>query len=96
MAKKKSFQVGDIVRHTGKWLRSVGLQRGAPINGKVVGFTKMGTGRMFPVVQWSDAPEGETTPVAPDNIEHDPRHRRKNPRANPAPRAAKLRELSKI
>jgi hypothetical protein len=73
--KAKEFKVGDTVRYTGKFLRSTGQYTGTPVNGKVVGLVKMGSG-MFPRVKWSD-PEWGTMTVAPANLEHDPRHRRK-------------------
>jgi len=71
----KEFKKGDIVRYTGKFLRNIGMQAGGPINGKVVGFVKMGGGKMWPKVLWSDRDEPHA--VAPLNIEHDPRFKRK-------------------
>lgn len=64
------FQVGDIVRYTGKHLRQTGQQRGAPINGKVKDLSGS-----FVKVQWSD--RREDTLVSPAAIEHDPRYKKK-------------------
>jgi len=75
------FKQGDIVRHTGKFLRSIGMYAGAPINGQVVGFKKM-AGRPWPVVEWSDEDWG-TKMINPANIELDPRYARQKGR--PAP-----------
>jgi hypothetical protein len=77
----KEFKVGDIVRYTGKFLRNIGMQAGAPINGKVVGFIKMGGGKQFPKVLWSD--RDEPVGVAPANIEHDPKFKRKGLKQKP-------------
>lgn len=77
----KGFEVGDIVRYTGKFLRNIGMRTGAPINGKIVGFVKMGEGRMFPKVLWSD--RDEPIGVAPDNIEYDPKFKKKGLKRKP-------------
>lgn len=71
--KPKNFQIGDIVRYTGDFLRNTGQYTGTPKNGKVVDLVKMGS-RMFPRVEWSDPDWGITT-VAPMNLEYDPRFR---------------------
>lgn len=65
----KTFQKGDIVRYTGKWLRNVGLHTG-PKNGEV-----QGTSGSFVSVLWSDA--SEPVFVHPANIELDPRHKKR-------------------
>jgi hypothetical protein len=69
------FKIGDIVRHTGKFLRSIGMYTGAPINGRIVGFSKIG-GMIFPLVEWSDDMDNPR-PVHPNNLELDPRYRRR-------------------
>lgn len=77
--KPGDFVEGDIVRYTGKFLRSTGMLAGAPINGKVV---KVKSGGGFasgwPYVEWSDRDWGaEPMLVNPINIEFDPRFRRR-------------------
>jgi len=72
--KPGDFQEGDIVRHTGKFLRNTGMGVGAPINGKVVKVNTSGFTSGWPVVEWSDG--GGPSPVNPVNLEFDPRHRR--------------------
>jgi len=69
------YQVGDIVRHTGRFLRSTGQFAGAPINGEVR------TVEPSPdhdhryqrlTVEWSD---GATTRIIAVNVEFCPRGR---------------------
>ena len=74
--KAKQFEVGDIVRHTKKFLRNTGQATSSAINGRVTGFVKFG-GRMIPNVEWSD---GNASPILPDNIELDPKHKGKKSR----------------
>lgn len=80
---KKTFQAGDIVRYTAKFRRNTGMVTGGPVNGKVVGFVPMGGGRMFPKVHWSH--RDDAVPVAPENIELDPRHKRRRESVENAP-----------
>jgi hypothetical protein len=60
----KHFAPGDIVRHTAKWRRSVGMYAGGPINGVVLGQHQTIPEWVF--VAWSD---GHGTWVAKANIE---------------------------
>lgn len=63
------YKVGDIVRYSSRFLRSVGWNTNVPKNGLVVGI-EMGLGRDeggFPIIRWSDGrPE---VPVNPANLE---------------------------
>lgn len=61
---EKDFQIGQIVRFTGKFLRSAGMLAGAPINGRVESFSE---GLGFPLVLWND--RDEAVPVNPANLE---------------------------
>jgi len=67
----KTFEPGDIVRHTAKWRRSVGMYAGGPINGVVLG--QHPTIPEWCFVAWSD---GHGTWVAKANIEHIPSKKR--------------------
>ena len=58
------FLVGQIVRFTRNFLRSTGMQIGAPIDGRIEGFDK---GLNFPLVLWNNSEEA--VPVNPANIE---------------------------
>lgn len=69
---KKEFQVGDIVRYTGKFMRSVGLVS-SPVNGKVIATSDM-CGRQVVGVLWSDDSEPANTLAL--NLEFDRRYRR--------------------
>ena len=60
------FSVGDIVRHTGEFLRSVGWYTNVPINGKVTNVSDR-----YVYVLWSD--RNKPKPINPANIEKDPR-----------------------
>jgi len=76
-----SFLVGQIVRHTGKFLRNTGMTVGAPING-IVREVFPGEGKSFvgwPKVQWAGWGD-EARLINPANIELDPRHRKENER----------------
>jgi len=64
---KQKFKKGDIVRRTGKAMKSMGLVSG-PINGKVVGYS----GR-FPLIVWSDDPDGEPMAQAEAGLQIDKR-----------------------
>jgi len=71
--KVKQFELGDIVRHTKKFLRNTGQYTGVPRSGKVVGFIDL-AGKKLPRVKWDD---GNEAPIQPENIEIHPRHRRR-------------------
>jgi len=62
----RSFAVGDIVRHTSTFLRSVGWFTNVPRNGVVVEVLIVGFMDGWPVVEWCDGPEG---PIHPANLE---------------------------
>ena len=66
------YKPGDIVRHTTKFLRSVGWYTNVPINGCVREVRDENSGYFsgFPVVEWSD---GHTGLINPANIERCPR-----------------------
>ena len=66
--KAGDFKVGDIVRHTGKFLRNTGMAVGAPIDGKVVEVYSKGYFAGHPVVQWSNG--GIESVVLAENIQH--------------------------
>jgi hypothetical protein len=75
--KPKQFKVGQIVRHTGEFLRNTGQFVGAPINGRVEALKPMMPNQpSWPVVLWNDADEPRM--VNPVNIELDPRARKIN------------------
>ncbi len=63
MAKSKHFSTGSTVRHTGKFLKSIGMHKGAPVDGLVLG--TMANGQRV-LVAWSD---GHTSMVNPANLE---------------------------
>lgn len=88
-ANKKRFEVGDIVRHTAKFRRSIGMYAGGPLNGIVVDHEQIGDIE-YPRVQWSD--REYAVPVHPANIELDPRARRRN---KGVPREEKERRRAK-
>ncbi len=67
MKPRRHFAVGDIVRHTGAFLRSIGMVT-APINGIV----REVQPRDFVRVEWSD---GVETWIKRHNLERDPRHK---------------------
>ena len=66
--KAGDFKVGDIVRHTGKFLRNTGMQVGAPIDGKVVDVAETGFFKGHPTVRWSNG--GVESVVRAENIQH--------------------------
>ena len=66
---KAKFAVGDIVRHTGKFLRSVGWYTEVPINGRIISVQPLGTIVLY-LVEWSD---GSETKIIEPNIETCPR-----------------------
>lgn len=64
---------GDIVRHTGVFLRSIGLVAGAPINGEVRAVEGDGDLRdQLLDVEWSD---GTRSTIIAANVEFCPRGR---------------------
>jgi hypothetical protein len=71
---ERPFQVGDIVRHTGEFLRSVGWIAGAPINGEVLAVDAVGDDdrRHLLRVAWSD---GTECGIAAGAVEFCPRGR---------------------
>ena len=58
------FKVGDIVKHKGKFLRSIGWYIDVPKNGKVVELSE--SMHNWPKVQWCDSEEA--TLINPVNI----------------------------
>lgn len=67
------FKKGDIVRHTGTFLRSIGMFAGGPINGRVERVGTEGFTQGWPYVLWNDRGlDDEPKPVNPANLEHDP------------------------
>jgi hypothetical protein len=69
------YVVGDIVRHTGEFLRSVGWFAGVPINGEVVAVENAwggGLRHQLLTVRWSDGTEGG---IASCSVEFWPRGR---------------------
>ncbi len=69
------YQGGDIIRHTGTFLRSTGQVAGAPINGEVQATKDAPDGDLRwqrLAVEWSD---GTTTTIIAANIEFCPRGR---------------------
>lgn len=67
------YVAGDIVRHTGEFLRSAGWFAGAPINGEVIAVKRAGDpGDQLLTVRWSDGTEGG---IASCNVEFCPRGR---------------------
>ena len=63
------YRVGDIVRHTGTFLRSAGWFTGAPINGEVAAVATLDHGdpkRQLLTVRWSDGTESR---IAACNVE---------------------------
>ncbi len=66
--KAGDFKVGDLVRHTRKFLRNTGMAVGAPIDGKVVEVYSEGYFAGHPVVQWSDG-SGPSL-IRAENIQH--------------------------
>ena len=72
---KPPYRIGDIVRHTGDFLRSVSWITGVPINGEVTGIGSVGGGvpqRQLLTVRWSD---GTELGIAACNVEFCPRGR---------------------
>lgn len=63
------YKVGDIVRHRGDWLRSVGWVTGVPVNGRVQHQTPFGGGQAL-TVEWSD---GNVCMILGSNVELCPR-----------------------
>ena len=47
------FKVGDLVKHTSKFLQSVGWYTNVPKDGKVTEMRPMGH-EVWPVIQWCD------------------------------------------
>lgn len=90
--KTRSFKEGDIVRYTTNFLRSTGQYTGVPINGKVVGTTKIGD-TVYPMVHWSD--RDEAVPVHPGNLELDPRRRKRNVGVSPAEKERRRRRTER-
>lgn len=52
--RKKTFKIGDLVRYTAKFRKSIGMYKGGPIDGIVIGHVH-GLGPSYPVVAWSDS-----------------------------------------
>ena len=69
------YRVGDIVRHTGDFLRSVSWFVAVPINGEIIATASAGHGsppRQCLTVRWSD---GTESGIAACNVEFCPRGR---------------------
>ncbi len=69
------FQIGDIVRHAGAFLRSTGWYTSVPINGEVTALEPLGAegaGQQLLTVAWSD---GTTGKIVAGNVEFCPRGR---------------------
>lgn len=71
--KTQDYKVGDIVRHTSKFLRSVGWHTNVPINGLVYGVGSLGDHQLL-TVKWNDR-EGFSQVIGP-NVEICPIARR--------------------
>jgi len=70
---RRPYVAGDIVRHTGSFLRAAGWFAGAPINGEVIAATSAGNAlHQLLTVRWSDGTEGG---IASCNVEFCPRGR---------------------
>jgi hypothetical protein len=64
------YKIGDIVRHTSKFLRSIGWYTDVPKNGKVISLSLESCFKDWPYVQWCDDPENTYgTLINPCNIE---------------------------
>lgn len=68
---KPPYVAGDVVRHTGAFLRAV-CWFTAPINGEVIAVGEL-AGSQLLTVRWSDGTEGSINEV---NVEFCPRGRR--------------------
>lgn len=68
----KAFAIGDIVKHRGKFLRSIAWSVGVPVNGIVRELGTLG-GKPFVHVEWS---HGHTAPILAVNVELDPKMKR--------------------
>lgn len=69
------YLAGDIVRHTGDFLRSAGWFAGVPINGEIAGVEntdRVDPRRQLLTVRWSD---GTESGIAACNVEFCPRGR---------------------
>ncbi len=72
---KTPYASGDIIRHTGTFLRSIGLVAGAPINGEVKAAGDVLNGDLRTQlldVEWSD---GTRSTIVAANVEFCPRGR---------------------
>lgn len=81
--KPHTFKLGDVVRQTGAFLRSIGSYSGNPVNGVVCAFVK---GLNFPVILWSD---GKLFTVNPNNLEI---HKAGQEKMTPGMRATYIKE----
>ena len=65
-----TYKVGDIVRHTSAYLKSVGWYTDVPKNGKVISLSPETCFKGWPYVQWCDYLDDECgTLINPANIE---------------------------
>ena len=67
----RQFAEGDIVRHTGEFLRSIAWFLDVPINGRVISSQPLGSNTIVRV-EWSD---GTECGILSSNIEIDPINR---------------------
>jgi len=64
-----AFKQGDIVKHKGKFLRSIGWYTNVPIDGMVLSVKVNGTFDGWPIVLWCDeAGQSDGSLVNPANI----------------------------
>ena len=63
MARK--FEIGTIVRHKARYLRSVGWVTDVPRNGVVVGYSTLGDD--YPIVRWCNRDADQ--PIRVENVE---------------------------
>ena len=71
MSTEREFAAGDIVRHTGEFLRSIAWHLDVPINGRVISSQPLGSNTIVRV-EWSD---GTDCGILSSNIEIDPINR---------------------
>ena len=66
---KRTYEVGDIVRHAGRFLRSAGWYTDVPVNGLITAVKPLGDWQLLSVT-WSD---GEKTRIIGQNVEPCPK-----------------------
>ena len=65
------FRRGDLIRHTGKFLRSVGWHVGVPVDGQILEVKQLAPGRDCLQVEWSD---GNTSGILSCHVEFEPHY----------------------